>query len=147
MSDYGYDDSPRRRRSMRTRDREPEYVSETTYIQRGPGRPSTDLVYRGRDDSIEDIQRQFPPQAESRRQRYRDDYGSRRSRSFGRRDDYYDDDYYSDAGTGYARSRRDRRERRYHDDDYQSDDYYEPRRDRRKSKVEEVLDDIGLGGA
>ena len=144
MSDYDYDDGPRRRRSTRTRDREPKYVEETTYIQRGASRPSMDLVYRG-DDSVEDIPRDFPPQAEYRRARYRDDYGSRRSRSSRRSDDvYYEDDYYSDYG--YARSRRDK-DRRYRDDDYQSDDYYEPRRERRKSKVEDVLDNLGLGSA
>lgn len=144
MSDYGYDDPPRRRRSTRMRDREPEYVEETTYIQRGPGRPSTDLVYRGRDDSIEDIPRDFPPpQAEYRRTRYRDDYGPpRRARSARRRsDDYYEDDGYSEY------SRRGPPSRRYRDDDYNSDDYYEPTRERRKSKIESTLEDLGLGGA
>lgn len=143
MSDYGYDDGPRRRRSTRARDREPEYVEETTYIQRGPGRPTTDLVYRGGDESIEDIPRDFPPQAEYRRSRYREDYGPpRRARSARRRsDDYYEDDYYSEY------SKRGPPARRYRDDGYNSDDYYEPARERRKSKIESTLEDLGLGGA
>lgn len=156
MSEYEYD-VPRRHRSHRTRDREPEYVEETTYIQRGPGRPSTDLVFRGREDSVEDIPRDFPPpNAEYRRTKIREDY-PRRARSVGRRTDYYDDDYYSDYGpaaagpvAGYAAARAHRgRNRRYRDDDYYSeyDDYYDrPRRERRKSKVEELAEGVGLGG-
>lgn len=152
--DYDYDDAPRRHRSTRTRDREPEYVEETTYIQRGPGRPSTDLVYRGREESIEDIPRDFPPQAEYRRTRVRDDYGPpRRARSARRRDeDYYEDEYSDYAGpvaagaAGYAAGRRRRRDRRYRDDDYISDDYAESTRERRKSKITETLEDLGLGG-
>lgn len=145
MSEYDYDS--RRGGSDRTRYREPEYVSETTYIQRGTGRPSQDLVYRTREDSIEDIPRDFPPQAEYRRSRtVRDNYPPRRSR-------YDDDDYYSDYGApaaGYARSRGGppRRRSDYYDDDYYSEDNARPRnRERRKSKVEEILEDVGLGGA
>jgi len=136
MSDYDYDDVSRRRRSTRMRDQRPEYVEETTYIQRGPGRPSQELVYRGRDDSIEDIPRDFPPQAEYRRTRYSEDYGPRRrARSARRRSD---DDYYDDYSSY--------RSRRFRDDDYYSDDGGDPRRERRKSKIEETLDTLGLGG-
>jgi len=145
MSEYDYDS--RRGGSDRTRYREPEYVSETTYIQRGSGRPSQDLVYRTRDDSIEDIPRDFPPTAEYRRARtMRDDYPPRRSR-------YDDDDYYSDYGApaaGYSgrRGAPPRRRSDYYDDDYYSDDYARPRqRERRKSKIESTLEDLGLGGA
>lgn len=144
MSEYDYDS---RRGSDRTRYRDPEYVQETTYIQRGTGRPTQDLVYRAREDSIEDIPRDFPPTAEYRRSRtVRDDYPPRRSR-------YDDDDYYSDYGApsaGYARSRGGppRRRSDYYGDDYYSDDGGRPRyRERRKSKVEEILEDVGLGGA
>ncbi|KAF2094575.1 hypothetical protein NA57DRAFT_60604 [Rhizodiscina lignyota] len=154
MSDYGYDDAPRRRRSTRVRDRDPEYVTETTYIQRGPGQPSRDLVFRGRDDDVEDIERDFPPPG-SRRSTYRDDYAPpRRARSVGGRryDDYDDYDEYAPAAAGaagaaagYAAGRA-RRGSRY-DDGYHSDDYERPpRRERRKSKVTEVLEDLGLGG-
>jgi hypothetical protein len=145
MSEYDYDS---RRGSDRTRFREPEYVSETTFIQRGKGHPSQDLVYRGREDSIEDIPREFPPTAEYRRTRIRDDYPPRRSRG-SRFDD--DDDYYSDYGApaaGYERSRGGppRRRADYYDDDYYSDGYGRPRPERRKSKVESTLEDLGLGG-
>ena len=157
MSEYDYDVAPRRRRSHRTRERGPEYVEETTYIQRGPGRASTDLVFRGREDSVEDIPRDFPPTAEYRRTKYRDEYPPRRTRSVGRRGNDYDDDYYSDYGpagagaaAGYAAARSGRNgDRRYRGDDYHSDydDRYDrPRRDRRKSKVEELAEGAGLGG-
>lgn len=139
MSQYGYDDSPRRRDSRRTRTREPEYVEET-YIQRGNGPVQRDLVYRpARDESIEDIPRDFPPGAEYRRTKVRENYAPpRRARSVGRRE-YYDDDY-----SDYAPPPRGRRNR---DDPYYSDDYDRPpRRERRKSKVEEFLDDAGIGG-
>ena len=98
MSEYSY--APRRHR-----EREPEYVTETTYIERG-GRgaapaPVRDLVYRpAREDSIEDIPRDFPPPGtEYRQTRYREEYAPRRTRSVNRG---YDDDYYED------RRRRDR---------------------------------------
>ncbi|EOD43697.1 hypothetical protein BKCO1_6000113 [Neofusicoccum parvum] len=140
MSQYGYDDGPRRHDSRRTRTREPEYVEET-YIQRGNGPPQRDLVYRpAREDSIEDIPRDFPPPgAEYRRTKVRENYGPpRRTRSVGRRE-YYDDDY-----SDYAPPPRGRRSR---DDPYYSDDYDRPpRRERRKSTVEELLDGAGLGG-
>lgn len=158
MSDYDdYDRAPRRGGSDRTRyrDREPEYVSETTYIQRGNGRPSNELVYRGREDSIEDIPRDFPPpSAEYRRTKVREDYPPRRPRSsrYGRDD--YDDDYYSDYGppaaaaAGYAAGRRGKPGRRERDDEYYSDGYDRPSlRERRKSKVEEIAEGLGLGGA
>ncbi|KIW06696.1 hypothetical protein, variant [Verruconis gallopava] len=145
MSEYDYES---RRGSDRTRYREPEYVSETTFVHRGSGRPSQDLVYR--EDSIEDIPRDFPPTAEYRRTRIRDEYPPRRSRG-SRYDD--DDDYYSDygasGGAGYARSRRGppRRRSEYYDDDYYSDDYGRPRHERRKSTIEKTLEDLGIGGA
>jgi len=145
MSDYGYDDH-RRHRSTRTRD--PEYVTETTYIQRGQGQPSRELVYRSRDDSIEDIPRDFPPGTEYRRTKIRDEYGPRRTRSVGHRDPYEDDYSYvgpgaAGAAAGYAAGRS--RGRGGREDDYYSD--YEPqRRERRKSKVGEVLEGLGLGG-
>ncbi|KAH7085721.1 hypothetical protein BKA63DRAFT_529305 [Paraphoma chrysanthemicola] len=137
MSEYSYADAPRRS-SHRTR--EPEYVTETTYIERG-GRgaapaPVRDLVYRpAREDSIEDIPRDFPPPgSEYRATKYREEYAPRRTRSVNR-DDYYD------------RSDRGRRPR---DRDY--DDYSEyserPKPSRRKSIVDQVKDfgeSAGLG--
>lgn len=135
MSEYGYDVP---RRAHRTR--EPEYVTETTYIERGGrGGAVRDLVYRpAREDSIEDIPRDFPPPgAEFRQTKYREEYAPapRRTRSV-TRDDYYD------------RSDRGRRPR---DRDY--DDYSEyserPKPSRRKSIVEQVKDfgeGVGLGG-
>merc|ERR1711881_454328 len=96
--------------------------------------------------------RDFPPTAEYRRSRgVRDDYPPRRSARGSRYDD--DDDYYSDYGApaaGYARTRGapPRRRSDYYDDDYYSDDYGRPRQQqRRKSKIEETLEDLGLGGA
>ncbi|KAB8339116.1 hypothetical protein FH972_022052 [Carpinus fangiana] len=168
MSDYGaYDrdggrDEPRRYRSTRTRPRErgdPEYVEETTYVERGKGRPPQDLVYRGRDrdDDIEDIPRDFPPPRGSRSSRYDDydDYGPpRRTRSAGGRGSRYDDDDFDDyagagagGAAGYAAgrrySRRDDRRGGYHSDDGSPP----PRRpERRKSGFEETLEGLGLGG-
>ncbi|KAF2496316.1 hypothetical protein BU16DRAFT_526815 [Lophium mytilinum] len=147
MSEYSYDDRPRRGGSRRTREREPEYVSETTYIERGgKGAPVRDLVYRGREDSIEDIPRDFPPPGgEYRQSRYRETDYAPRARSAGRRS--YDDrsDY------GYAPSSRGggRRRSSYDRDGYYSDDYEKPRRDRRKSVVDNIKDTaegLGLGG-
>ena len=143
MSEYSYDDRPRRHRVAtreRERDREPEYVSETTYIERG-GRGAgsgvvRDLVYRpAREDSIEDIPRDFPPQAEYRRSKYREAaYEPRRTRSAHRDYDYdYD-------------SRRDRGRRDY---DYDDDDYERPKPQRRKSIVDNIKEfgeAAGLGG-
>jgi hypothetical protein len=138
MSDYSYDIPRRAHRS--TREREPEYVTETTYIERGGrGAPVRDLVYRpAREDSIEDIPRDFPPPgAEYRQTKYREEYAPapRRTRSVNR-DDYYD---------------RSDRSRRTRDRDY--DDYSEyserPKPSRRKSIVEQVKDfgeSAGLGG-
>lgn len=134
MSEYSYADAPRRS-SHRTR--EPEYVTETTYIERGGrGAPVRDLVYRpAREDSIEDIPRDFPPPgSEYRQTKYREEYAPRRTRSVNR-DDYYD---------RYDRGRRPR------DRDY--DDYSEyserPKPSRRKSIVDQVKDfgeSAGLG--
>ncbi|KAF2813462.1 uncharacterized protein BDZ99DRAFT_517719 [Mytilinidion resinicola] len=147
MSEYSYDDRPRRGGSRRTRDREPEYASETTYIERGgKGAPVRDLVYRPREDSIEDIPRDFPPPGgEYRQSRYRETDYAPRARSAGRRS--YDDrsDY------GYPPSSRGggRRRSSYDRDGYYSDDYDKPRRERRKSVVDNIKDTaegLGLGG-
>lgn len=137
MSEYSYDDRPRRRTT--TREREPEYVTETTYIERGGrGAPVRDLVYRpAREDSIEDIPRDFPPpNAEYRQTKYRESYEPRRTRSAHRDYDY--DDYY--------RNDRGRRPRDYDDD---SDGYDRPKPRRRKSIVDNIKDfgeAAGLGG-
>lgn len=168
--DDGYDDEPARYRTTRTRPRErdePEYVREETYIERGKGPGPRELVYRGRDDSIEDIPRDFPPPGRGdsyRRDRDYDDYASqappRRARSAqGRRhDDYYDDDRYTDyavpaaaGAAGYAAGRRREKERRHRHRDYDSDYSDSPprserKKERRKSGVEEVLGGLGLGG-
>ncbi|KAF2472013.1 uncharacterized protein BDR25DRAFT_17261 [Lindgomyces ingoldianus] len=140
MSEYSYDDRPRRPR--RTREREPEYIAETTYIERGgKGAPVRDLVYRPREDSIEDIPRDFPPPgAEFRQTRYRETYEPRRARSVNHRKH---DDEYSYASYDHGRRRdRDR-------DGYYSDEYERPRRERRKSIVDnlkEIGEGVGLGG-
>ncbi|KAH4047153.1 hypothetical protein HBI56_141560 [Parastagonospora nodorum] len=135
MSEYSYD-MPRR--SHRTR--EPEYVTETTYIERG-GRgaapaPVRDLVYRpAREDSIEDIPRDFPPPgSEYRQTKYREEYAPRRTRSVNRDD--------------YDRYERHDRRRDYYDDD-RSDYTARPKPSRRKSIVDQVKDfgeAAGLGG-
>ncbi|KAK5159800.1 hypothetical protein LTS14_001905 [Recurvomyces mirabilis] len=172
MSQYGQsrggyddDDGPRRYHSVRTRPRgndEPDYVREETYIERGKGAGPRDLVFRGRDDSVEDIPRDFPPPGRnSRRNGDYDDYNAppRRAKSArgGRYDDDYDDDrstvYGAGAGgaAGYAAGRRgDKRDRRRRDDrDYDSDysDSPPPRRhERKKSGIQETLEGLGLGG-
>lgn len=188
MSAYdGYDDEPRRYRNVsetattipdstspaditttkvRTRARErdePDMVREEVYVERGKGSGprGAELVYRGRDDSIEDIPRDFPPPGRSsRRSEYADSAAPRRSKSTGGRrydDDYSDDDRYTDYGgpaaagaAGYAagrgRSDRDRRNKR---DDRDYDSEYSnspPRRERKKSGVGELLGSLGLGG-
>ncbi|KAF2656559.1 hypothetical protein K491DRAFT_376151 [Lophiostoma macrostomum CBS 122681] len=142
MSEYSYDDRPRHRHRP-TREREPEYVTETTYIERGgKGAPVRDLAlaYRGgRDDSIEDIPRDFPPPGgEFRQTKFRETYEPRR-----RRDRDYDDDYsYTSRG----------RPSRGHDDrdGYYSDEYERrPKPQRRKSVVDnikEIGEAAGLGG-
>jgi hypothetical protein len=131
MSEYSYD-VPRRHRT-----REPEYVTETTYIERG-GRTSgvRDLVYRpAREDSIEDIPRDFPPGTEYRQTKYREEYAPpRRARSAHR--DYDDYDRYD--------RRRDPR-----DYDSYAGDYERPKPQRRKSIVDNIKDfgeAAGLGG-
>ncbi|KAK8174743.1 hypothetical protein BC567DRAFT_296626 [Phyllosticta citribraziliensis] len=139
MSEYRFDEGLRRARTTRTR--EPEYVEET-YVQRGNAPAQRELVYRGpRDDSIEDIPRDFPPPgAEYRRTKVRENYGPpiRRARSVGRRD-YYDDEYNDDY---YPPRGRPHREDAYYSDEYDRP----PRRERRKSRVEGFLEDAGLGG-
>ena len=158
MSAYdGYDDEPRRYRNVQTRPRErgePDYVREETYIERGKGAGPRDLVgYRGRDDSIEDIPRDFPPPGgrdrgynDYRRSSYRSD--DRRSKSAGR--SRYDDDSEDDRYTQYSRrSKRDKRRSRRDDRDYDSeysDETRSTRKDRRKSGIEDVLGGLGLGG-
>ncbi|KAF2151244.1 hypothetical protein K461DRAFT_280032 [Myriangium duriaei CBS 260.36] len=161
MSDY--DDGPRRYRSTRTRPRDrgdPDYVQETTYVERGKGPPPRDLVYRPtRDDSVEDIPRDFPPPGGDRyrRDRYYEDNAPRRARSaVGRRNRYRDDDDYSDydvpaaaGAAGYAAGRaRERRRQRRDDRDYDSDSPspHRHKHERRKSGVGEILEGLGLGG-
>ena len=182
MSQYngGYydDEEPRRYRNVQTRPRErgePDYVREETYIERGKGSgPRDAMVFRGREDSIEDIPRDFPPpgggRSDYRRSSYRseyDDYSQapRRSKSANRRySDDYDDDRSTDYGAagaggaaaGYAAGRRrsgrsdrgDRRRRKDRDYDSEYSDSPPPKKDkeRRKSGIEEVLGGLGLGG-
>ena len=137
MSEYSYAPS---RAPHRTR--EPEYVTETTYIERGGrGAPVRDLVYRGREDSIEDIPRDFPPPGtEYRQTKYREEYvPPRRTRSVNRYDSYGYDDH----------DRRDRRPRRDRDYDDYSEYSERPKPSRRKSIVDQVKDfgeAAGLGG-
>ncbi|KAI5205416.1 hypothetical protein E4T39_03123 [Aureobasidium subglaciale] len=168
MSDYGAYDDRRRYRETRTRPRDrgdPEFVQETTYIERGKGPPPRDLVYRPREESVEDIARDFPPPSSDRyaprggRREYDNYPPPRRARSqVGRRNyDDYDDDYdvpvaaAAAAGAGYAagRAKDRRRHRDRHDRDYDSEEYSPPRRrhaERRKSGVGEILEGLGLGG-
>ena len=160
MSRYGgddYDDEPRRYRNVQTRPRErgePDYVREETYIERGKGAGPRDMVFRGREDSIEDIPRDFPPpgarsdyRRSSARSEY-DDYQPRRSKSAGRRySDDYDDDRYTDYTRTSRRSKGDRDRRHRRDRDYDSE-YSDspPPKERRKSGVEDLLGGLGLGG-
>ena len=151
MQDPQLTSLPKVRTRPRDRD-EPDYVREETYIERGkgPGPRGTEIVYRGREDSIEDIPRDFPPPGRDRG--YDDDYDPpRRSKSArGRRSDY-DDDRYTDAGAaaagagaGYAAGRRRHRDDRGYDSDYSRSP---PRRhERKKSGIEEALGGLGLGG-
>jgi hypothetical protein len=140
MSEYSYDDRPRRHHTTREREREPAYVSETTYIERG-GRGSgavRDLVYRpAREDSIEDIPRDFPPPGgEYRQTRIRESYEPRRTRSAHR-------DYDYDYDSRRDRGRRDR------DYGYDDDEYERPKPQRRKSIVDNIKEfgeAAGLGG-
>ena len=164
---------PRRSKSTRTYPRDrggPDFVEETTYVERGKGPPPRDLIPR-REDSVEDIPRDFPPPARTIRG-YRDDFDDRRSthrtRSEygGRRGDYDDDDEdYDDRKSVSGRSRRgpSRRHSRRDDDYYSEDEEYE-RRDKyskrggrsrsrsrspgekRKSGIEGMLEGLGLGG-
>ncbi|EME50086.1 hypothetical protein DOTSEDRAFT_68819 [Dothistroma septosporum NZE10] len=171
MSTYhGYDDDydePRRYRNVRTRPRErdePDYVREETYIERGkgPGPRHGELVYRGREDSVEDIPRDFPPPGRGGGGSRYSAYDDRRSKSVGggrRYSDDYDDDRYTDyaapaaaGAAGYAAGRRDRSRRRGHRDDRDYDSEYSdspPRRrepERKKSGIGEALEGLGLGG-
>ncbi|SMR42819.1 unnamed protein product [Zymoseptoria tritici ST99CH_1A5] len=156
MSTYsGYDDEPRRYRNVRVRPRErdePDYVREETYIERGKGSGprGAELVYRGRDDSIEDIPRDFPPPGRGNRRV--DDYDApRRSKSTGGRR-YDDDDRYTDYGQSVASSRYDRRGGSRRDDrDYDSEYSRSPspRRNRKSSNsggIGDILKSIGAGG-
>jgi len=167
MSAYDDYDQPRRYHSTRTRYRErdePDFVREETFIERGKGPGPRDLVFRGRDDSIEDIPREFPPPAarDYRRSREYDDYSAppRRARSVASRKDRDYDDYsdrYTDyaapaaagAAVGYGAGRRRDRSRRRDDRDYDSEYSRSPPRrpknDRKKSGVEDVLGGLGLG--
>lgn len=135
MSEYGYDDRSRHRSSRSTRYREPEYVSETTYVERGgAGAPVRDLVYRPRNDSVEDIPRDFAPVG-YRETKYREYNRPRSVRG-------YDDDY---SDSGYGRRARSRGR----DDGYYSDDYDRPRHRRRKSigdQLKDTAEGFGLGG-
>jgi hypothetical protein len=149
MSEYSYDDRPRRQRSTRERERErePQYVREETYIERG-GRGGQsaavrDLVYRpAREDSIEDIPRDFPPPgSEYRKTKYREEYEPRRTRSAHRDYDYED----------YTRHDRGRRPRDDYDDydDFSERHSERPKPQRRKSIVDNIKDfgeSAGLGG-
>ncbi|KAK5114861.1 hypothetical protein LTR62_002018 [Meristemomyces frigidus] len=160
MSQYGrqrdddYDDGPKRYHSVRERPGrpgEPDYVREETYIERGKGAGPRDLVFRGRDESVEDIPRDFPPPGRNVRRDY-DDYGPpRRAKSArgGRYDDDYDDDRSTVYGTGAAGRRGGGRDRR-HRDDRDDESYYSesppPRRERKKSGIQETLEGLGLGG-
>lgn len=135
-------------------------MREETYIERGKGSGprNAELVYRGREDSIEDIPRDFPPPGRGSggysRREY-DDYGPpRRSKSARRYSDDYDDDRYTDYGApaaaaGYAAGRnrsrgpRSRRGDRDYDSDYSDEP---PRRERKKSGVNDALEGLGLGG-
>ena len=165
MSQYNYDyddydDQPRRYRNVQTRPRgrdEPDYVREETYIERGKGAGPRDLVHRGREDSIEDIPRDFPPPGGRDRQYARssyksevDDTRSRRSKSAAGRSRYDDDDYYEDdRSTTYSRRTRDkgrRRRDRDYDSEYSSSRSPSPKKERRKSGFEDVLGGLGLGG-
>jgi hypothetical protein len=145
MSEYSYADDRARHRRTREREREPEYVTETTYIERGgKGAPIRDLVYRpAREESIEDIPRDFPPPgAEYRQTKYRESYEPRAPR---RDRDRYDDDY------SYASYDRGRPSRDHHDrGGYYSDEYERrPKPQRRKSVVDKAKDfaeAAGLGG-
>lgn len=132
-------------------------MREETYIERGKGPPPRDLVFHGREDSIEDIPRDFPPPGRSRRNQYDDDPPPRRARSVGARSRYDDDESedgryteYGGAGAaGYAAGRNaGRRDRRRREDrDYDSDNSDSPpRRERKKSGITEALEGLGLGG-
>ena len=115
--DYDPQDAPRRRKTERSRRDRPVYEEEIIETRNGPprGGRTTDLARRPRDDSdsIEEIQREFPPGEGAyvrRRTTVRDKYatGPGRARSIDRG---YEDDYYevdarrSDTAIGGGRRR------------------------------------------
>ena len=91
MSYTSYDNQERRQRSDRPRRDRPVYREEEIIESRTGPRPSrqTDLVRR-RDDSVEEVQRDFPPGNTYIQRRT-----ARRARSDGR-SRYDDDDRYED---------------------------------------------------
>ncbi|KAF3764765.1 hypothetical protein M406DRAFT_351884 [Cryphonectria parasitica EP155] len=112
MSGYDYD-PPRRERgggARQTYYREDYVEPQDPYLRVSNSR---DLVPRGREESVEDIPRDFPPPGYQR--------DVRRARSAGNYD--YDDDERS----VYTRRSRD-------DRDYYEDDYYQQRRRPRKAE-------------
>lgn len=111
MSGYDYDPPRRERAAPRQQYYREEYVEAPDPYLR-VHQSSRDLVPRGREDSIEEIPRDFPPPGYQR--------DIRRARSAGNYD--YDDD---DRSVYTRRSRDDR--------DYYDDDQY-PRRPRRKAE-------------
>ncbi|KAA6410907.1 MAG: hypothetical protein FRX48_05217 [Lasallia pustulata] len=179
--DYNPQDAPRRHRDRpvyeeeeiiqtsnrprRHRDRpvyEEEEIIETSNRPRRGGR-TMDLARRSRDDSdsIEEIQREFPPGEGAyvqRRTTVRDKYatGPGRARSIDRG---YEDDYYgvdarrSDTAIGGGRRRGGRdsgrrrgRRSKYESESESSDFESPPPRERRKSLGEQALAALGLGG-
>lgn len=165
MSSYvSYEDAPVRRRKSE-RDRRSgrgtkEYVEEETYMARGTNNAprQMSLVQRRRDDSpdsIEEVQRDFPPGDGGyvrRKTTVRE--SGRRARSASGRDTYardrdYDDGYgrrtseYSGRSRRESDDKRSRKSRRYSSS---SESSPEPRH-RRKSMSEQVVAALGLGGA
>ena len=91
-----YHSSDDRRYKKDSRRRRPKYEEEEIIESHGSSRPSrqTDLVPR-RDDSVEDIEREFPPGDPYAQRRG----GTRRARSDPRHR-YDNDDYYDDRRRG-----------------------------------------------
>lgn len=106
MSYTSYDTQDRKHRSDRHRDREsrrdrPTYREEEIVEARTGPRQSHEMdLVRRRDDSVEEVEREFPPGGSAYVQRR----STRRARSDGR-GRYDDDDYYDDR----------RRSKRYDD--------------------------------
>ncbi|KAL8841662.1 MAG: hypothetical protein Q9176_003057 [Flavoplaca citrina] len=133
---YYDDDPPRRRKSHRNRDRHRPTYDEDVYESRGSrgaGGRQNALVKRSRDDdsdSIEEVQRDFPPGGGA----YTNSRRPRRARSYPYEDDRYDE----------PRRRRGGGRRR----DYSSSSSSaSPTRSRRKSLGEQALAALGIGGA